>query len=420
MKLKTWHLFILSFLIHLAVVLVIRHYNEARLWENGMIAGNVFEGRGFSASFSRENEPTSWQAPGYPYLLVGAWTVFGKTPTAYLVISILQCLAVASMLWPMAALSRRWFPSVPVWVVQVITMLAPLYLWYPTRLHHTAFVMAVHPWLVLAWLDWAGRGPWRSVGAGALTAVAAMFQPVLLGVFGIIGLVRLGASAFAKNWSVALWLCVAGFVVVAGLVPWTVRNYQVHGKLLLVKGSFGKEFWMGNNPHATGTGYGIGGEIEITNQFPPKAFALRGKVSETELMDAMKDEAMEWVRENPGEFVSLTAKKILWFWTLPPKDRVRSTGGAEALLFRGVYLAYWAGLVALAALGLLAIRARPEYLGVLLLFAVFYSLIYGLTHVGQARFRGEIEYLILPASAAGAWWILSHLLRLWSRRPPIP
>ena len=409
MKIRTWHLFIISFILHLAVVVAIGHYKEPRLWENGGIALNLYEGRGFSASFSLPNEPTTWQAPGYPYLLYFFWKAMGQGTATYVAISVMQCLFLASMVWPMAAISARWFPRVPVWVVQLLTVVAPLYLWYGTRFHHTAIVMALHPWLLQAWLSWAGRGVGKSVWVGILTALAALFQPILLGVFGVVGFVRLVFAGLGRRWKEFIHLALAGVVVVLGLLPWTIRNYQTQGRLVLIKGSLGKELWMGNNPNATGTGYAIGGDEEITNKFPPRAFELRGKVREIELMDAMKKEAIEWIRENPGEFFHLTAKKIWWFWTLAPKDRVRSTGAAEALVFRGIYTFYWTVLVILTVGGLMLYRISFEQAGILVLFICFYSVIYGLTHVGQARFRGEIEYIFLPA-AAGCLYYIGNLL----------
>lgn len=417
MQPKTWHLFFLSLVLHIAVVMAMGHYHNARLWENGAIADNIFAGKGFSASFSMPDEPTSWQAPAYPYILAATWAVFGKGAAAHLFISLLQCISIASMVWPMAGLSRRWFPSVPEWIVQLLVIIAPLYLWYPTRIHHTAFVMALQPWILWAWLSCAGRNVRGSIGAGLLTGLAALMQPVLLGVFGTIGLVWLLLSIKTKAWKRAGLLILAGVSVVACLVPWTIRNCQAHRRLVLVKNSFGKEFWMGNNPHATGTGYALGGAEEITNAYPPMAFEIRGKVSEMQLMDALKDEAKDWIRSNPQAFLKITAQKIVWLWTLPPKDRVRSTGDAEALLFRGVYLTGWIALLAMAVVGCVACRPPPEFYLVLGLFVAFYSGIYGLTHVGQARFRGEIEYLFLPAAAAGTTACLGFLLKRILNRP---
>jgi hypothetical protein len=406
---RIWFLFAISFLIHLAVALAFGHYKKPVLWENGMIADYLFSGRGFCGDFSIPGEQTSWQAPGYPYLLYWAWVIFGKGVSAYLFITVLQCLLLSSMIWPMTALSRRWFSDVPVWIVQVLTILAPLYLWYGTRLHHTAIVMTLHPWILSGWLEQERKGPLAAIIVGLSTGILALVQPVVLGIFGIIGLLLLGKVLLTRNWPRALMLVLAGAAVIITLTPWTIRNYQVHGRLLLMKDSFGKEFWMGNNPHATGTGYAAGGAEEITNLYPPACFSRRGSVKEVELMDAMGREAQTWISCHPWNFLQLTAHKLCWFWTIPPKDRVRTTGAAEAILFREVYLSYWIALVVLSFIGLIFLKPEKEYVYVLLLFIGFYSLVYGITHVGQARFRGEIEYIFLPAAAAGIFRIIGSV-----------
>ena len=406
-------LFVLSFFLHLGVVLAIHHYRHPITWENGNIAEFLYEGRGFRIDFlSQVAVPTSVQAPGYPVLLWGLWKLFGQTPTGYLLLSVIQCLAVASMVWPMGMLSRRWFPDAPAWIAQGLVVVAPLYLWYCTRIHHTAFVMAMHPWLLWAWLEWCRRGPLQGIGTGVLSAIAGLFQPVLLGVYGVCGAVLLAGAVFKKQWKPAANLILAAIAVLACLTPWTIRNYRVHHRLILVKSGMPKEFWMGNNPHATGTGFVAGGAGEVTSVYPPKALALAGKAREIVIMDALKAEAWDYIKANPGKTVDLDMHKVLWFWTAAPKDLVRSSGEGEALTFRWVQLAYWTVFVALAALGILTSKHRVrEYLAVLALFAVFYSGIYGMTHVGQARFRGEIEFVFLFGTAGGISFLWNLLFR---------
>ena len=405
MKIRSIHFFFISIIIHLLVVSLIAHYKNPQLWENGVIANNLYNGNGFILGFSLPNELTSVQAPAYPYLLSWSWDLFGKGVGAYLFISILQCLCISSMVFPMSFLSRRWFPTVPVWIVQVITIIAPLYLWYCTRLHHTALVMALHPWILWGWLGWAGRNPLRGVITGVATGILALIQPVILGAYGIIGLGLLVNSVRSRNWIVFQSLALGGLAVIATLTPWTIRNYSIHGKIIPIKCGFGKEFWMGNNPHATGTSFAIGGAEEITNVFPPKCYQLKGKVPEGELEDAMYHEASAWIAEHPSTFIRITAHKLLWFWTFPPKDLVRSSGAGEALVFRGIFITYWSCFIILTGLAIWKYRPPSEYILTLAIFSFYYSLVYGLTHVGQARFRGEIEFLFLPAVAAGVCWI---------------
>jgi hypothetical protein len=193
-------------------------------------------------------------------------------------------------------------------------------------------------------------------------------------------------------------------LVAAGavLAPWTVRNAAVFGRLVPIRDSFGKEFWMGNNLHATGTSYAAGGTTEITYAHPPDAFALKGRVPEAELMDALLREGAAYAWSEPGGFVARTAKKILWFWTAAPAHLVRSTLGGEAVRFRGLHLGYWIFFLACSAFAWWYGGGVPvEYGRLLTLYVTTYSLLYGLTHVGQARYRGEMEFIFVPLVAAG-------------------
>jgi hypothetical protein len=409
----TLALFVLSFFLHLAVVLAIRHYQHPITWENGSIAQYLYEGKGFRIDyFGLTAEPTSIQAPGYPVVLWAFWKMLGQTPAAYLALSAAQCLAIASMVWPMGALSRRWFPDAPPWIAQAAVVIYPLYLWYCTRIHHTAFVMALHPWLLWTWLAWCRRGPWQGIGTGILSGIAGLFQPVLLGVFAICGAVLLAGAVLRREWKSTANLLLAALAVVACLTPWTIRNYKVHGRLILVKSGMAKEFWMGNNPHATGTGFADGGATEVTNAYPPKAFALLGKIHEIAMMDALDSEAWAYIKANPQKTVEMTSKKLLWFWTVTPRDLVRSAQEGESLTYRAIDIGYWTIVVILAAAGILTSRKLSrEYLAVLALYIAVYSTIYGMTHVGQARFRGEIEFIFLFAAAAG----FHAVLKLFSR-----
>jgi hypothetical protein len=290
-------------------------------------------------------------------------------------------------------------------------------------MHHTAFVMGAHPWLLLGWLQLvedptAGRGgpssrsPRQAAvvgsGVGALTGLAGLAQPVLLPVYCLIAAWLLGRSLAARRVDDGRRVLVAGVVTLLALTPWTVRNYVVHGRLLLVKDSFGKEFWMGNNPYATGTSFAEGGDLEITMAHPPRAFALRGQLSEVQLMDAMEAEAWEYVRAQPLAFLERTVTKIVWFWTFEPETVARNYGRFTVAVHLA-HSAYWVSLVFLAILAW-ATRGIPrEYVTIVALYVLVYSVTYGLIHVGQPRYRGEIEFIVLPAASAGVAWILQRL-----------
>jgi hypothetical protein len=413
------------------VFLVVGMYRNPNTWESGAVASHIVNGDGFSVTWGGSPAPTSIEAPLYPYLLAVTWRLFGRGPGAYLLLVLLQAVAASSMIFPIHALTRRWFGTVPATAAAWVCALWPVYLFYPARIYSTVLAIPPHPWMLAGWLSLgtvSGRSlfrpeavsepaaRWRlAIGVGALTGLAALTRPVLLGVYGLLAGLLLARHLLARRRMEAALVLVAGLVTVLVLTPWTIRNFRVHGRLVAVKDNFGKEFWMGNNPHATGTSFAQGGEVEITQQYPPEALALVGKLPEIQVMDAYESEAWEYVRSDRRGFVERTAKKALWFWTWVPAPVARSYGRLTTLV-RVAHNGSWMLLLAVAALGILTRRAPPEYLTVLGLYVAVYSVTYGLTHVGQPRMRAEAEFILLPALGAGLEFVLTAARRRWDGR----
>jgi 4-amino-4-deoxy-L-arabinose transferase-like glycosyltransferase len=87
---------------------------------------------------------------------------------------------------------------------------------------------------------------------------------------------------------------VAVLGVCVGLVifPWTLRNYQVNGQLVLISTNGGYTFYGVNNPYAWG------GHDEGFPVFDPKLNSAQNE-------DVFYQRAFEWIRSNPGEFMKL-------------------------------------------------------------------------------------------------------------------
>ena len=407
------NLFWVSLVFHVMIILALRNYVHPSIWENGLIATHLYSGLGFVSGFSFPDEPTAWQAPGYPYLLDWSWHFFGfHSITGYLVISLLQALAVTSAVFPMVWLTRRWFDEKTAMIAGIVTVFMPLLAWYASRIHHTAFVMAIHPWLVWAWVAASGgRSWWIAILAGVLTGLAALFQPVLLPAFGGVSAFLLLKSVLARDWNASTHIIVGGGLTLLVLVPWTIRNYEVFHQFVVVKDSFGKEFWAGNNPHATGTAYTEGG-VDVFIRYPAQAAQLMGSMPEIYVMNALEKEATNYIMQKPSAFVKRTLKKFVWYWTITPANLERPTSGGEAIKFRGLQATYWFLYVVLMVIAAFRRPWPKEYIMIMVILSVVYSSVYSLTFVGQARFRGEIEYIFLPAVACGIMTLLPESWKL--------
>lgn len=424
-------------LLHVICVLGLGHYRHPVLMENGAIARNLLDGLGFvgavfhpppmpvgettgsmadRAALPRvmQLQPTSNQAPGYPLLLWTFWRILGDNPGSLLLLSLCQALIVSTIVYPVSWLTTRWFGPPAALLAAWLAAILPPYAFFVTRFSSASVSIACYPWLVAGWLSLTHEGTWRrTLLVSIATGGAVLFDPVMLGVFGLVGLVLLARAVRQGERTAIQRLVFAALVVVVILLPWTVRNYRVHGRLVLVKNSFGKELWIGNNPQSTGSSVLPDGRTSVFSLYLPTALQLPANVTEMDVMRHMQAEAVAFIRRDPAAFLWRTAQKILWFWTWLPARAV--SADSARLEFRGLQQLYWGLLLALAAASLR--RLPRDYVVLLGIIAVVYSTTYGLTFVEHSRFRVGVEFVLIPAAAASLAWLWHQ----WAggRRSPV-
>ncbi len=187
------------------------------------------------------------------------------------------------------------------------------------------------------------RGPWRGFAAGLLAGAGVLVRPALLAFLPL-------AAAWAlwrRRPAVAV-ACLAGAAVVIG--PWTARNYSHYERLVLVASEGGVTFWTGNHALATGDG-----DLAANPNLSRAKQALRAAhpgLSEEQMEPVYYREAIDWIRENPLDWLTLEAKK-LFYLVVPvgPSYRVHSARyyAASAIPYLAVLafagLAVWRGTV---------------------------------------------------------------------------
>ena len=412
--------------LHVLAVLALGHYWQPVLVENGAIARYLLAGEGFASTVFHpppapagaaperapvprrmQVQPTSSQAPGYPLLLWALWKTLGDNAGSLLLLSLVQALLVSTIVYPMSWLTGRWFGAPAALLAAWVSALLPPYMFFATRFSTAPVSIALYPWLIAGWLSLADATTWRrALLLGLATGGALLFNPVMLGVLGLLGVVLLLRVVRRRDWPAGGRLCAGALLVVLVLVPWTVRNYRVNGCLVLVKNGLGKELWIGNNPQSTGLSVLPDGRTSVFSLYLPTALRLPGNVTEMDVMRHMQAEALAYIRSDPAAFLRRTGQKILWFWTSIPA-RVLPPG-SERLKFQWLQQAYWGLLLALAAVSLP--RLPCEYGCLLGIIVAVYSATYGLTFVEHSRFRADIEFALIPAAAATLAW-------LWQKWP---
>ena len=294
--------------------------------------------------------------------------------------------------------------------------------------------------LLIGWAAWRMAGPRPAMAAAAMAAIyppliwisafvysEAVFWPIAIAValvfnrtlaqprstrwksailFGIVTglavLVRAATGPFVPL--AGLWLlwkrqfaAAAGFALGLAIVltPWTIRNYEHHGRFVLVASDGGVTFWTGNNALAPGEGdMAANPHLKYANQ------DLRARypgLTEEQLEPMYYRESLAWIRANPGDWLWLMVKKAFYLVVpIGPSYRVHSTRYYIAsVLSVGL-------LLPLAAFGgwrLGARRSRMTGMWILAAGAVATCLVF----FPQERFRIPVLDPALILLASGAW-----------------
>ncbi len=197
-------------------------------------------------------------------------------------------------------------------------------------------------------------------------------------------------------------ICLIIFISILVLLPWTLRNYKVHQTFVPVTTQFSINFWIGNNPKATGTDFYKIASIQtdeyilMTQTLPANIQDSLNRISEIERARFYLQQGKDFVLHNPFKFLRLLIKKFFYYWWFAPSSEYTSKDLQKYRIL--IYIFYvpvlimgWVGL-------LLSIKDHKPVLFIFLSI-IFISTLYIFTHVGLIRYRMPVELFLLMFSA---------------------
>jgi 4-amino-4-deoxy-L-arabinose transferase-like glycosyltransferase len=389
-------LFVVGFGLRFGVLLWHKGYFFSPNWlfENLSIATHLATGKGFSSPFGLDTGPTAWIAPVYPYFLATVFRIFGVYSSVSMgVILGIQCMMAGATGIAIHALAKRTVGAQIGWWAAWIWTLSPFFFRWPTTWiwDFTASALLFAALLILT-LDLAEAGSTkRWLGLGGLWGLAALTNPALLSVLPFM----LGYAAYVNRRAGRPWLrglSVASLLFAAMITPWLIRNEMVFGRPVFLRSNYWFEFHLGNYHYSNGMGFS--GKHPTKN---PIELYRYMKLGEMGYIDWAKNDAFQFIREYPGEFLSLTAHRVLWFWDGTPLNY--DSGGYWKPW------EYWP-LSATGLLGLLfALTRRPRgwflFAALLGVYPVTYYLSYC---VSKYRHAVEPELVLLSVYLAFVLW----------------
>jgi 4-amino-4-deoxy-L-arabinose transferase-like glycosyltransferase len=210
--------------------------------------------------------------------------------------------------------------------------------------------------------------------------------------FGLAGLTRnqgwlfaaaltLGALAMRER---LMPLRAAALVLIASvaiIAPWTWRNYQVTGQLILISVNDGLNLWSGNNPDFTW-------RQPMPMSLP--IYQVPTGLSETETDSYYRERAIEWITGHQADFWLNGARKVLMLYNSDPV----SWREQVAEFYRLAGVVPYGMLLPFIMLGL-AQNLRNEKYSIVLGY-IFFTTAMAFVFYGDSRIRAPIQpYLYL-------------------------
>ena len=352
--------------------------------EMGLLAKSLIAGQGLSSPFGGNTGPSAFVAPVYPILVAAVFRVFGSFSAASeIALLIAQILLNLVTIWLIMHIARQLFNQAAATVAGLIWACSLPLIWMPTIFWETSLSCCLLTGMLVLALRYREEpkidaAQWLEVGA--YCGFTAMVNPALLPSLAAIVLwIAWGTrrSSFKRP-----LLAVLAFLLVFS--PWPIRNAHTFHAFIPLRTTVGFELWMGN--HAGSTGFL---DESLFPTFNSQELADYESIGEVEYTQHKSDLAWRYIYSHPAEFIRLTVRRTIRFWT--------GTGtqhGSPFFAFHAVIttLFSFAGL-------LLLFRSRRYDIGVLFLLPlILFPIPYLITHA-EFRYRLVIDPLLTVVAA---------------------
>jgi tetratricopeptide (TPR) repeat protein len=356
-----------------------------------------------------------YQTPLYPYLLAIIYAVAGPD---LIVVRVIQAILGAASCVLVVVAGRRFFDERIGVIAGLLLAVYPSAIFFDGLIQKAAldaFLVTLTLALLGAFL---GRPHWKwLVAAGAAMAAFTLNRENARVLYPVIaGWLLIYFRAFPIRQRVA-WVAIFTAAMLLVLLPVGLRNYHVGGTFLLSTSQAGPNFYIGNNPHASGSYEALlpergdaAYEREDATRLAEKAAGR--KLSASEVSDYWLGRSWDYVRTEPVHWVRLLGKKLLL--TLNAAE-IADTESVEAyseysVLLRALLWLNFGVIFPVAVFGAWARRRDWQRLAILGAMILTMTVAVAAFFV-VARYRHSLVPMVLLFSAAGVAAMLDVLPR---------
>jgi hypothetical protein len=364
-------------------------------------------GQGFSFAkpwypFTPADTPTAHWSYLYSLFVASIYALFGPYPLAA---RLLQAVLGGLLLpWMVYRLTRTAFAPLP-WgeehgntlalLAALMSAVSAYYILYAATLMTETFFIIVLLWSLERSINLADRlrvaQPIVSLLLPGLVlgfslGIATLLRQSILPWVPVLFLYLLGVGWRAGRLrSTVTTLVLAGLVLVAFVLPWTVRNYLVYNDFLLLNSNAGYAMYSAQHP-MHGTSFR---EFDAA----PLPDGMWGR-PEPEMDRELMRSGIQFVLDDPGRYLLLSLSRayaFFEFWPTPDTTLLHNVGRTCSFGLFMPFMLYGLILVIRDP----ALRARYS---LVLLFAAFYTVLHVSTWA-MVRYRLPVDATLIPLAA---------------------
>ncbi len=354
-------------------------------WEIGRLGAAIAGGQGFSSPFGGNTGPSAWTAPVYPCIVSLAFRCFGtySQASAFVLLSV-NSLFAALTCWPIVRIARRVFSeTVAVWSGWIWALLPYIIFWSVKNIWETSLSAFLTVLLFMLTLEMEGDSRLSSwFGYGLLWGVVGLTNPSALSFLPFSGC-WLVWQLYRRKQRFLAPAVLSAVIFWMTMMPWLIRNYEVFHKPVFVRDNFGVELRVGNNWLAEGQYV-----LALHPSQNPLLYRQYAEMGELAFCARQGELAKQWIRENPGRFLVISFRRVIFFWNgLPRLTKYPQLEQTKNSLFLATSVIGIWGL-------LLAWRNRVHARFLFASLLIVYPLVYYLCFP-EPRYRHPIEPILL-------------------------
>ncbi len=281
------------------------------------IAVNLLNGEGYGYT---PNNPDAWRPPGYPFFLLTVYKIFGHS---YLAVRFIQALLSGGICLLIYLLSKKilYYEKLSPFIALSASFLYAMdyYSIIMTGIFYTeiftSFFVLLAVYLFLLARDSKKRKFFLLFSIGTLSFwYAVLTRPSNILFWGWVGpWILLDNWKHHKKRIVSSYLIIiTGFLIV--IMPWSIRNYQLYDKFLLISSNGGFIFQMAHHPLSEG-------EFVVGDLYTDKQ-REKSKLLDPIARDKQRYQyGMSAIKNNPQKFFRLLLEKQNLLWKKPEHKR---------------------------------------------------------------------------------------------------